>query len=296
MKFIPDQSMTLLECLHRLYPDCSNKTLKNFLKEGRVWVSGKLAKIPAMIIQTGKAVEVRRERFVSQNLSHARVLFEDEHLLVSDKTERFLSVGTDKERTKTAFHEILHYLTQKNADARLYVVHRLDFGTSGLLMFAKTETARDGLKDLFASRHIERHYRAVVEGYPVPEQGTLENHLSESQTLRVYVTHHKTLGKHAITHYKVMQKGKVCSLLDLKLETGRRGQIRVQLANKGYPIVGDHQYGSPWDPLGRFCLHACKLAFQHPITDKNMSFESAMPASFARLLSMDSKVATSRKA
>lgn len=284
MKYRAPRSMTLLECLRFLYPDSSNTTIKQLLPAKRVWVNGKLARIPGLIVAPGTEVEVRKERYSTGELPNVRILHEDEHFLVTDKKEQFLSVATDTEKTKTAFHQVLQYLQQKDSKARIYVVHRLDFGTSGLLLFAKSNLAQDKLKELFAGHTIERRYVAVVQGHLKPEQGRLESRLAESQTLRVYVTKNPKHGKHAVTHYTTRTKGKTCSLLDIRLETGRRGQIRVQLSDIGHPIVGDHEYGSGANPLGRLCLHATKLEFKHPMTGKPVVFESRMPASFLRVL------------
>ncbi len=288
MKYQPKTDMPLLDCLAILYPDSPRKRLKQLVAEKRVWVYGELAKIPGMIVKCGTPVEIRRERFVSRNLPNVGIIYEDEHLLVADKKEQFLSVATDREKEKTAFHQILHYLGQKDTNARLFVVHRLDFGTSGLMLFAKSEEIREKLKDLFAHHTIQRHYRALVEGHMHPEEGSLQNRLAESQTLRVYVSKNPKIGKHAITHYKVWKKGKTRSLLDVRLETGRRGQIRVQLANAGHPVVGDREHGAGEDAgsclVGRLCLHAHRLEFKHPVTGKLMMMESKMPASFLSFL------------
>ncbi len=279
--------MTVLECLQELYPDSPKKRLKQMVIEKRVWVNNRLAKIPNSVVMIGQEVEVRKERYASRYLPNVRIVYEDEHLLVVDKKARFLSVATDQERVKTAFHQILQYLLEKDSKARLYTVHRLDYGTSGLLLFAKDNETQGKLKFLFLERTIGRYYRALVEGCPKPESGSLETHLAESQTLRVYVTKNPKKGKHAVTHYQVAKKGTDCSLLDVRLETGRRGQIRVQLAHVGHPIVGDHEYGSSWNPIGRLCLHAYKMEFVHPVTGKSMVLESKMPAEFMRVLGME---------
>jgi 23S rRNA pseudouridine1911/1915/1917 synthase len=275
--------MLLLDCLRSLHPHSSNTTLKRMLSEGRVWIGDRIAKIPKMLVSRGMVVEIRQERFVSGQLAHGTVLFEDEHLIIVDKRESFLSVQTDKEKRKTAFVEVLSYLQKRDRRARLYVVHRLDYGTSGLLLFAKSSRVQKGLKDLFASRIIKRHYRAVVHGHPKETEGKIVQTLSESSSLRVYVSRDPKEGKQAITHYKVLKSGKRHCLLDVKLHTGRRGQIRVGLAHKGHPIVGDTQYGQGGEQE-RLCLHANLLEFRHPVTQRRVLVESPMPSSFLRIV------------
>ncbi len=296
MKYRPSERMVLLDCLRTLYPDSPKVRLKKMLDRGRVWVDGKQVKIPNRMVEGGSLLEIREQQFAVERLRDLRIVHEDAHLIVTEKKPQFLSVGTDKEKHKTAYHQLLQHLRQRDAAAELYIVHRLDYGTSGLLMFAKSREAQELLKEMFATRRIERHYRAVIQGHMRPEEGTLEDHLAESQTLRVYVTRDKKKGKHAVTHYKTLQKGKTCSLLDIRLGTGRRGQIRVQLAHRGHPIAGDHEHGSELKPLDRLCLHACKLEFEHPISRKSVVVESKMPDAFYGILDASGGVVSERAA
>lgn len=164
---------------------------------------------------------------------------------------------------------------------RLFIVHRLDRETSGLLVFAKSAGAKEWLQQQFAARSVERVYQAVVEGRVRTPAGELRHRLVEDRTLRVRATRDRRAGKEAITRYRVLERRRDSTLLELTLTTGRRGQIRTQLAALGHPIVGDHAYGSRRNPLGRVCLHATRLGFTD-LARRRRTFESPPPRDFAR--------------
>lgn len=217
--------------------------------------------------------------------SQLRLIHEDEDLVVIDKPPGLLTIGTEHERERTAYRLLAEWLTGQPVRGpyrpRLFIVHRLDRETSGLLVFAKHATAKGTLQDQFRVRGVERVYVAVVEGSVRESEGTLRGRLREDASLRVRPSR-DARGKEAITRYRVLERRGDSTLLELSLETGRRGQIRAQLAASGHPILGDVEYGSRRNPLRRVCLHATRLAFVHPRGGR-VSFESAPPPSFRRV-------------
>src|SRR6266566_4901623 len=182
-------------------------------------------------------------------------------------------------RDRTAYRMLWDYLAAQRPRARPFIVHRLDRETSGLLVFAKTPEAKQRLQAQFEARTVERIYVALVKGHVRRESGMLETRLSEDRSLRVHAARGPE-GKTAITNYRVLSRGQDTTRLELSLGTGRRRQIRVQLAALGHPIVGDRELGGPGGQFRRLCLHATRLAFAHPGSGKAMRFESAAPAAW----------------
>jgi len=170
---------------------------------------------------------------------------------------------------------------QARSGGRVFVVHRLDRETSGLLVFARAGGVKDTLQEQFKARTPERVYVARVEGVVRPDAGTLQSRLVEDRSLRVRPTRDRRRGKAAISRYRVLERYRDATLVEIQLQTGRRGQIRAQLAALGHPIVGDREYGSRHDPLRRVCLHATRLGFYHP-DGRHVVFDSPPPASFRR--------------
>ena len=203
------------------------------------------------------------------------LVFEDDDILVIDKPPGLLTIATPHERERTVYHLLWDYLQASRPARRLFVVHRLDRDTSGLLVFAKSPRAKRHLQAQFEARRVERSYVAMVEGRVADDEGTLESRLVEDRSLRVRSGPH---GKVAVTHYQVRERRRDRTVLDLRLGTGRRHQIRVQLAERGHPIVGDTAHGARAVRHGRLCLHASQLGFAHPRTNERVHFESAPPS------------------
>jgi 23S rRNA pseudouridine1911/1915/1917 synthase len=278
MKYTAQSDITLFDALIHLSPESSKTNLRSWLKEGRVTVDGEPVKISASLVRKGQVVALgEKARFTSRG--NVRILYEDRHIAVIDKPGGLLSVSTNFETGDTA-HAILkdHYKPK-----RVFVVHRLDQDTSGVMMFALSEEARDKLKETFEKHDIERAYTAIVEGAVNPPKGTWESYLYEDAAYVVHSIEDKEVGKLAITHYEVQYVFKRYTTLVLKLETGRKNQIRVHCKDAGHPIVGDKKYGAKSNPIKRLCLHAHLLAFKHPITNKELRFESKLPEEFDKL-------------
>ncbi len=212
------------------------------------------------------------------------IVYEDDAVMVIDKPAGLLTIATETEKRETAYYVMNAYLKMRDVPrpGRVFIVHRLDRETSGLLVFAKDDAAKQRLQKDWSS--AEKRYYAVVEGMPKDREARIESYLSETATFKVYSEPAGDASKHAITRYKVLRTGKGRALLDLMLETGKKHQIRVHAADIGCPVVGDKKYGASTNPIRRLALHAYSLSFIHPVTRKRMHFAIPLPKSFAALV------------
>jgi 23S rRNA pseudouridine1911/1915/1917 synthase len=248
------------------------------LQSGRVRVGGEVEKNAKRTLQPDDTLDVLQKSMPTGLPTGVSVLHEDDDVIVVLKSQGLLTVATERERETTAQAYLNAYLGARREE-RVHVVHRLDRETSGVLVFAKSMRVKRALQEQFERRAVERVYVAVVEGQVTTPMGTLRSRLREGPTLAVRSTRNPHAGREAITHYRVVERGPTTTVLELRLTTGRRGQIRAQLAEIGHPIVGDVAYGSRRRPLRRICLHATRLGFEHP-RGGHVSFESPPPAAF----------------
>lgn len=280
---------TLFGRLRAAYPESSGRRLREWLREGRVRLNDRVARDGRTPI--GPADPVVLGPPAEPPFPHAiRLVHQDDALLVIDKPAGLLTIATERERHRTAYRLVWDYLTTRRPPRRPFIVHRLDRETSGLLVIAKSPAAKRHLQAQFEARATERVYLALVEGVVAADRGTLESTLVEDRGLRVRSTRTDASrraarrgGRRAITHYRVLARRRDTTLLELVLGTGRRHQIRVQLAELGHPIVGDAAHGSRRDPLRRLCLHATRLGFRHPVSGAPVGFESPAPDGFHRV-------------
>ncbi len=281
MKVIVSSPSTLEGIMQQGCPGSSKNTLREWLREERILINGKPAKPRTPLdtpLQPGVCVTLGpRKKFGPKGLE---ILYEDRDLVVIDKPAGLLSVATDHQK-ESSVHAILK---QRYHTRRVFPVHRLDRDTSGILVFAYTEEARDHLKKQFEVHSIEREYCALVQGAPTPAQGSWRSYLIEEKNFYVRSTGSER-GRLAITHYSVIKSNRTFTLLQLKLETGRKNQIRVQAKEAGCPILGDEKYNpSLTEEEHRLCLHATRLAFQHPTRQKTLTYTSPPPAFFQKLV------------
>jgi tRNA pseudouridine32 synthase/23S rRNA pseudouridine746 synthase/23S rRNA pseudouridine1911/1915/1917 synthase len=277
MKIKADKEIALLEILALLSPSSSKTTLRSWVKEGRVSIDGEPAAITATQVTKGQTVEVGQKR--GQSIRGLKILFADAHIIVVEKPSGLLSVSTNFE-TKTTAHGLLK---QKYWPKKVYIIHRLDQDTSGVMLFALTEQAYDGLKKTFEKHDIERTYVAIVEGHMRSESGTWECYLQEDKNYHMHSSSEPDEGELAITHYEVLDTTKKMSLVKLVLETGKKNQIRVHCRDAGHPVIGDKKYGAKMNPIKRLGLHSHRIVVEHPVTGKVMTFESPIPTSFKKL-------------
>jgi tRNA pseudouridine32 synthase/23S rRNA pseudouridine746 synthase/23S rRNA pseudouridine1911/1915/1917 synthase len=281
MKFTATQTSSLLDLLAKNFPDSSINTLKGWLKQGRILVDGIVETHPKKIVVAGESVQVgERKKFATEGV---KILYEDQHLVVIEKPEGLLSVSTAFEKKRTA-HGVMKFHYRPKL---VHVVHRLDQETSGVMVFALSEEAKEGLKKLFKSHDITRKYYAIVEGKPEASSGTWETYLYEDKAYNVHITEDPTRGQLATTHYAIKAIHHRYALLELQLETGKKNQIRVHCKHFGHPIVGDKKYGGKTNPLKRLGLHAHHLGFVHPITNKKLEFNSPLPPVFQKLVRLE---------
>lgn len=281
------QPAELLAYLFAIWPEEKKKQIRNWLKFQAVTVNGRPITQFNHPLQPGDVVAIRSDRFAVPKTvltSGIKVFFEDAHLIVIDKPADLLSIASEAEQEKTAYFQLNEYLRQGRGHARdrVWIVHRLDRETSGLMVFAKTPEAKEALQTGWDQ--AEKVYEAVVEGRLRDDAGTFESDLDETNPFKVRSAPASALTRHAVTHFKVLKRREWRTLVQLTLETGRRHQIRVHLADAGCPIVGDKKYGAKSDPAERLGLHACSLRFPHPETGKEMHFNSPLPKELAKLV------------
>ncbi len=211
------------------------------------------------------------------------LLYEDEHLIVVNKPAKLLSVANDKEKVRTAYHMVTDYVKARRVDDRIFVLHRLDRDTSGVLMFARDAQTKELFQSKWNEMVTRRGYLAVVEGVPKPERDTIRSYLVETDTHLSFSGAPGKGAKEAVTSYEIKKAGGGYALLDINIETGRKNQIRVHMKEKGCPVAGDKQYGARTNPIGRLCLHASVLSFTHPATGEQVTFKAKMPRDFNRV-------------
>jgi 23S rRNA pseudouridine1911/1915/1917 synthase len=278
MQYIAPTDLLLLDALAKIFSQSSKNTLRSWIKDGRVQVDGTPVKNASLTLLKDQCVTVgQRKKVIRPGLP---ILYEDQELVVIIKPSGLLSVATAFEKGETV-HALLkaHYRPRK-----VFVVHRLDQDTSGVMVFALNQDANDRMKALFEVHDIERSYTAIVEGQLLSPEGTWQSYQYEDGQYMIHETSDEKKGRLAITHYKTLSTTKRYSWLQLRLETGRKNQIRVHCQSAGHPIVGDKKYGAQTSPIKRLCLHAHLLAFRHPFTKKYLRFESPIPDEFYRLM------------
>ena len=275
------QPDTLLPFLLARVKGKSRNNVKSLLSRRLVAVDGvPLSRFDAPLLP-GQQVSILPASAPKADALPFPILYEDEHLIVVNKPAKLLSVANDKEKTRTAYHLVTDYVKARRVDDRIFVLHRLDRDTSGVLMFARDAET----KELFQARWNEivtrRGYLAVVEGTPKPDRDTI--FLVETDTHLSFSGAPGKGAKEAVTSYQIVKAGRGYALLDISIETGRKNQIRVHMKEKGCPVAGDKQYGARTNPIGRLCLHANELSFTHPATGEQITFKAKMPRDFNRV-------------
>ena len=281
------QPAPLLEFLFATWPEVKRTQVRHWLKFQSVMVNGRAVTQFDHALVQGDEVAIRTDRYaVAKTVlgSGMKVHFEDAEIIVIDKPTGLLSIASDSEREKTAYFQLTDYVRagSSRSKERVWIVHRLDRDTSGLMVFAKTLASKEFLQGNWD--RFEKDYEAVVEGRMPEPKGSFASHLDESHRHRVFSTRESELTRYAVTHYRVLTMGPTRSLVRLRLETGRRHQIRVHLSEAGFPIVGDLKYEAKTNPLRRLTLHSSELNLEHPVTGRGLRFRSPMPRELSRLV------------
>lgn len=283
--FIPSEPAKLLEFLFTSMPERKKTGVKELLKYGQVMVDGKVTTQFDQQLEPGAKVTVNFTRpFVVFYNRRVKLIYEDDDIIVINKGYGLLSMGNDKIKEGTAYSILREYLKTKDPRNKLFIVHRLDQHTSGLMVFAKSVEAKEKLQHNWNNMVLRRQYVCVVEGKVNPPEGEVRSLLAENAQHMVYVTEDAALGKPALTRYSTLKSGNGFTLLEVQLETGRKNQIRVHLKQLGNPISGDRKYGAKSSSINRLALHARTIRFVHPISGELMDFSTPIPNSFLTLV------------
>jgi len=259
--------------------DYSRNKIKSLLKYHAISISGVKQVKHDTIIKPKQTILISSEKKVTK-IGNIDIVYEDENYLVVNKPGGMLTISTEKESNRTLYHFVREYIKEKGKRNKIFIVHRLDRETSGLVVFAKNEDLKRKLQENWEKVAIMRKYVAVVSGILEKKEDKLIHYLKENTQNRVFVSKDSS-GKKAITNYKVMRENKN-SLLEIEIKTGRKNQIRVQLAEIGHSIIGDNKYGTI--KAKRLYLHAMELVLRDPMTGKVLSFEIDTPRDFLRQL------------
>jgi len=290
----PIKEDTLLEVreedtlMHFLIENLKHKSkdnIKSLLRNKQIWVNGKPETQFNHPLIKDNQVLIKWSPYSHGSLSrNLRIVFQDQHLIVVDKYAGLLSIAAGSETEATAYSILSNFVKLQHGLNKIFVVHRLDRDTSGLMMFSKSEDIQSILQSNWKENILERTYIAVVEGEVEESKGTIRSYIYESSAKVMHSTKNPDKGELAITHFKRLKVKSGYSLLQIALETGKKNQIRLHMQEIGHPIVGDKKYGATGNPIGRLGLHASVLAFIHPITGKELRFESKVPSKFRRLI------------
>lgn len=277
-----DRPCQLLPFLFDALPASSRTTVKSFLRNRQVKVNGIPETRHDTQLMPGDRVNIVSGH-TAPELKHPllRIVYEDESLIVIDKRHGLLSMGTDKEQRRTAYFILSEHVKKQHPSNRIFIVHRLDRETSGLMLFAKNQQVQESFQRRWKELVADRRYVAVTEGCPAEAKGTIEASLTQNKACKVYVSEE---GEKAVTEYRILKKGTDYALMELRLETGKKNQIRAHMEWKGCPIAGDVKYSARSNPAGRVCLHARVLRFRHPVTGENMDFSTRIPQLFESIV------------
>lgn len=281
-QFDVTQEAELLPFLLEKMKKNSRNSVKSILTRGQVSVDGRSVTKHNHQLRVGQHVEILSNKTAMSEsmITGLTIVYEDESIIVIDKEAGLLSMAAKNKDEKTAFSEVSAYIRNQNPKERVYIVHRLDRDTSGVLLFAKSEEVKMKLQDNWEEMAKERIYTALVEGNVKKDKGTVKSWLKETRTFKVYSNPTDNGGQLAITHFRKVRHNQRYTLLEIGLETGRKNQIRVHMEEIGHPVVGDKKYGSTVNPLKRLGLHATSLTIVHPVTAKVMKFETDIPPAF----------------
>ena len=279
------ETTTLLAFVEKRLADHSKTKVKSMLKHNQFAVNSMPTSQFDTPLEDGDKVSVNfTKSFRVFSSPRIKLVYEDNDILVINKGYGVLSMGTDNIKEGTAYSIMREYVKYSDPRAKVFIVHRLDRDTSGLMMLAKTMEAKDTMQHNWNNMVLNRKYVAVDEGVIPDDEGVVKSYVAETAQCEGYYTQDPTKGQLAITRYKVLKRSSGYTLVELELDTGRKNQIRVHMKDLGHPIVGDRKYGASSSPIRRLALHARTLRFVHPITRKEMNFELPVPTRFAGLV------------
>lgn len=281
MKLKVEKEGELLDYLYNNL-DMPKKRIKQYLTHGSIFVNNNRTTKYNYKLIPGMNISIDTDGKNKKTLPFD-ILFEDEHIIVVNKPSGLLTIATEKEKDKTLYHIVREYLVSKNKYAKVFIVHRLDKDTSGIVVLAKDEKTKNKLQENWNEYVTLREYVAVVHGHLKNESDKIVQKLKETKTNLVYPTKDED-GKEAITNYKVIKENDNYSMVSINIETGRKNQIRVAFQTLRNPIVGDKKYGDPRDKETRLYLHANRLKMYYPELKKDILFETTTPNEFKKIM------------
>lgn len=279
-----DEDKPLMEFIAENVADLKRNDIKRLLKYGHIQVNSQVVSAFDFPVSPGVEVKINFSRpFVQFHHPRVELVYEDEDIIVINKGYGLLSVGTGApvggkpgKPQETAYNILKDYVKRQNPQNKIFVVHRLDRHTSGLMMFAKSVEMQQAMQYNWNNMVLSRKYVALVEGVVELDEGEVRSALKENSAFKVY-SDNSGEGKMSVTRYKVLKRFKNTTLMEFELDTGRKNQIRVHTSELGHPIVGDEKYGGHTSRLHRLALHAQTLRFAHPRSRKDMYFVSDIP-------------------
>ena len=280
MNLVVKNDGELLEYLYNNL-DMPKKRIKQYLTHGSIYVNNNKVKQYNYKVITGMTIVINTDN--NNKKLPFDILFEDNHIIVVNKPSGLLTIATTKEKEKTLYHIVRDYVIQKDKNKKIFIVHRLDKDTSGIVIFAKDEKTKNKLQENWNEYVKLREYVGIVYGNIEKKEGQIVQKLKETKTNLVYVSHNNE-GKEAITNYKVLKENNNYSMLKIKIETGRKNQIRVAFSSINHTIVGDKKYGDKKDKNSRLYLHANRLKLFYPEIKKDILFETSTPTEFKKIM------------
>lgn len=288
-EFVVRKPALLMDFLLKEMAGISRNKVKDILTGHGVTVDKKLVTQYNFMLEPNMVVRVsKHKRSTELNNKYVKIVYEDKDIIVIEKNTGILSLAatTQSFSVKTILDE---YFKRRHFKCTAHIVHRLDRDTSGLMIYAKTIEAQQILEENWQNIVTDRRYVAVVCGKMEKEGGTVSSWLKDNKAFITYSSPTDNGGKYAVTHYHTLKTSDDFSLVELKLETGRKNQIRVHMKDLGHPVAGDVKYGNGRNPIGRLALHAYRLNFYHPITHEYMTFETPFPTPFTRMFHQDNQ-------
>ena len=273
----------LLEFLFLTLKDQSRNSVKSLLSNHKVAVDGAPISQFNFKLFPGDTVIISKTPIHKKTRSNLPIIFENDEMIVINKPSGLLSIASDKEKGSTAYRMLTEYVQQKDKHNRIFVVHRLDEDTSGVLMVSKSAKLQQALQDKWNELVSKRGYLAIVEGHLENKSGTVKSYLKKNSQNMMYSSKKPGDGQFAVTNYKVLQEVEGYSLVDVHIDSGRKNQIRVHMGDLGHHVIGDDKYGNPSNPIKRLGLHAYELELKHPFTGKVLKFTAPIPKEFSIL-------------
>ncbi len=281
------ESTELMKFLIEKFPEKSRTTIKSMLAHKQVTVDDMVTTKFDFPLKRGQMVFLNKKKSEEKpRFRGLRIVHEDADIIVIEKGSGLLSMASDTEKSKTAYSMLSEYVKRFDPKNLIFIVHRLDRDTSGLMMFAKSKRVQEALQKDWNESIIERSYVVVVEGVVEKTEGTITSWLKENKAMVMFSSQIPEDGQKAVTNYKVLRTSKQFTMMEVKLETGRKNQIRVHMKDMGYPVTGDKKYGGKLNPIGQMGLHARVLAFRHPVTGKALRFDTPIPGKFLKVFKL----------